>query len=74
MVAVRRDNGAKVTLKNENLESNLQDLLNTIHDDMYNRALVERDNAMVRETDREWDGKFTFLVFELWLRIHTFTS
>eukprot|EP00116_Pleurobrachia_bachei_P000521 sb/3460783/ len=52
VVAVRRDNGAKVTLKNENLETNLQDLLNTIHDDMYNRALVERDNAMV--VVKEW--------------------
>ena len=54
---MRRDNGAKVTLKNENLETNLQDLLNTIHNDMYNRALVERDNAMVRKTEylRELD-------------------
>merc|ERR1711976_569286 len=47
VVAVRRDNGGKTTLSNENLEGSLQKLLDTIHDDMYNRALVERDNAMV---------------------------
>ena len=53
MVAVRRDTGVKTTLSNENLAEQLQTLLNTIQDDMYNRALKERDENMAVTTNWE---------------------
>ena len=53
MVVVRRDTGVKATLQNENLDDQLTKLLDTVHEDMYNRALVERDANMAVTT--EWD-------------------
>lgn len=53
VVVVRRDNGVKATLPNENLEDNIKALLDTIHDDMYNRALVERDANMT--VTKSWE-------------------
>ena len=37
LVAVRRDTGEKLTLKNENIVQQLTDLLDKIHTDMYNK-------------------------------------
>ncbi|XP_063690578.1 bifunctional glutamate/proline--tRNA ligase-like isoform X2 [Bolinopsis microptera] len=53
VVVVRRDTGVKATLQNENLDDQLSKLLDTIHDDMYNRALVERDANMAVTTNWE---------------------
>merc|ERR1712176_395561 len=53
VVVVRRDTGVKTTLQNENLDEQLVKLLDTIHDDMYNRALVERDANMAVTTNWE---------------------
>lgn len=50
VVVVRRDTGVKATLQNENLEEQLKTLLDTVHQDMYNRALVERDANMAVTT------------------------
>ena len=43
---MRRDTAVKASLQNENLEVQLKSLLDTVHTDMYNRALVERDANM----------------------------
>ena len=50
---VRRDTGVKATLQNENLDHQLRELLDTIHEDMYNRAVVERDANMAVTTNWE---------------------
>ena len=50
VVVVRRDTGVKATLQNENLEEQLKTLLDTVHEDMYNRALLERDANMAVTT------------------------
>ena len=53
MVVVRRDNGVKSTLSRDTLETSISSLLDTVHEDMYQRALVERDaNLVVTE---KWD-------------------
>ena len=45
-VAVRRDTGAKVTLSLDNLAVSLQDLLDQIHDNLYQRALRSREERI----------------------------
>ncbi|XP_071078966.1 bifunctional glutamate/proline--tRNA ligase-like [Haliotis cracherodii] len=46
LVAVRRDTGDKITLKNDNIVKQLNDLLNTIQDDLYAKAKKEMDQFM----------------------------
>ena len=48
VVVVRRDNGAKATLPLEGIEDSINKLLDSIHDDMYAKALAERDANLVR--------------------------
>ncbi len=45
-VAVRRDNGAKITLPLDNLASSVQDLLDQIHEGLYEKALQSRNSRI----------------------------
>ena len=56
---MRRDTGAKAPLPLENLEESLLTLLDTIHEDMYNRALVERDANLA--VTGNWEEFCSFL-------------
>ncbi|KAL3874337.1 hypothetical protein ACJMK2_037366 [Sinanodonta woodiana] len=46
VVAVRRDTGEKLTLKNDNIAKQLSDLLDDIHACLYNKAKKELDEHM----------------------------
>jgi bifunctional glutamyl/prolyl-tRNA synthetase len=50
-VVVRRDNGNKSTLKNPTLETDIKNLLDTIHDSMYNRVKEEMDKHTIVTED-----------------------
>lgn len=51
---VRRDNGEKAQYKVADLATTLATLLTKIHDDMYNRAVKERDEHIIECSD--WAG------------------
>src|ERR1700730_6846783 len=46
--AVRRDTGAKFTIPMDNIEAGVKEALETIQQDMFNRAKSERDASIVR--------------------------
>ncbi|ESO85454.1 hypothetical protein LOTGIDRAFT_154947 [Lottia gigantea] len=53
VVAVRRDTGEKITLKQDNIAKQITDLLDTIQSSLYNKAKKEMDEHMVLSKD--WD-------------------
>lgn len=48
VTAVRRDTGAKFTIPMDNIEAGVKEALETIQQDMFNRAKSERDASIVR--------------------------
>ncbi|GAA5943277.1 proline--tRNA ligase [Sporobolomyces koalae] len=51
VMSVRRDNGSKASLPLSNLTTSISELLETIHDDMLNRARVQYDNSITTVVD-----------------------
>lgn len=53
MLAARRDTGAKSTIKRDQLDSTIPQLLDTIQSDMFNRAKEVFDQRLVQVT--KWE-------------------